>query len=220
MAVHFKFASLNSNLYDSIPLVDDSISLRDLKDEIYELKIKKTEGRRLKEPMEFRIFDCETNEEITGNDTRIRKNSSVVVKRVPAKAHAPIVMNCEEPLGSKAFGSTGKMHDNIVQQEVSNLQVKEEPNHPISIKELMDQYVIPSSMVCPLCHGIMDNPMLIPCCCLSFCCNCVTKYINEQHKCPECGSSKCDGTNLLSNHHAKTLIQAYPATSPLIHAGI
>jgi hypothetical protein len=68
---------------------------------------------------------------------------------------------------------------------------------------------IPLELACSLCHDIMKDPVLIPCCCNSFCRKCVTIAILEQQKCPKCGSSKCRESDLLPNRHMNNMVYSF-----------
>jgi hypothetical protein len=82
MAVHFMFVA--SKQFDSVPIAGDSVSLGQLKDEIYNLKFRAAlEKRRLNEAFDFRVYNAETKEEILGAHTRVPKHSRVLMKRVP-----------------------------------------------------------------------------------------------------------------------------------------
>jgi hypothetical protein len=108
---------------------------------------------------------------------------------------------------TKAVGPRAAKGSRVV-RAVKNLDVNSE-NVAKSSLESRQMVQIPLELACSLCHDIMKDPVLIPCCCNSFCRNCVTVAILEQQKCPKCGSSKCRDSDLLPNRHMNNMIQSF-----------
>jgi len=69
-------------------------------------------------------------------------------------------------------------------------------------------------LMCTVCKNIMNDPMLILCCCNSFCYNCIQVALVELRKCPNCESIKCRGADLLPNWHIKSMIDVYGKSNP------
>lgn len=68
---------------------------------------------------------------------------------------------------------------------------------------------IPPELLCSLCFSVMKDPVLIRCCCSSFCSNCIKAVLADQRKCPNCESTKCTGSDLLPNRHLFSMIQLF-----------
>jgi hypothetical protein len=75
---------------------------------------------------------------------------------------------------------------------------------------------IPEELMCTLCKHIMKDPMLIPCCCNSFCHNCIKIVLLGEKKCPNCGSLRCCVADLLPNRHLKSMIDVYFKSNPSV----
>eukprot|EP00960_Hanusia_phi_P058687 763953-Hanusia_phi.AAC.2 len=88
--VHFQFR--NALLSDSVSFEGDHVSLRDLK-----LLIAKKKGLLKASDIDFVITNKQTGEEYTGDDTFVPKNTSVLVKRVNAKAQPQALKDNSKP---------------------------------------------------------------------------------------------------------------------------
>lgn len=87
---------------------------------------------------------------------------------------------------------------------VKNLNVKQE-----SLVKPSPEVKVPPDLMCDVCHEMMKDPVLVPCCFYSLCRKCVVTAILEQHKCPQCGSSKCKDADLLPNRNTNDRIAAF-----------
>ncbi|XP_070021459.1 E3 ubiquitin ligase PARAQUAT TOLERANCE 3-like [Nicotiana sylvestris] len=87
MAVYFKYKSAKD--YDSIPILDQFISVGNLKLKIFESK---RFGRG--KDFDLLITNAQTNEDHVDQDTLIPKNTSVLIRRVPGLPRLPIVIPC------------------------------------------------------------------------------------------------------------------------------
>ncbi|XP_064957580.1 E3 ubiquitin ligase PQT3-like isoform X2 [Musa acuminata AAA Group] len=89
MAVYYKFKSAKD--YDSIPIEGQFISLANLKERIFEIKLfgKGTD-------FDLMISNAQNNEEYVDEGAMIPKNTSVLIRRVPGRPRKPIVTGIEE----------------------------------------------------------------------------------------------------------------------------
>lgn len=72
------------------------------------------------------------------------------------------------------------------------------------------QAEIPVELMCTLCKNVMKDPVLIPCCCNSFCSDCIkVALVGGNNCCPECESFKCREADLLPNRHIKAMIDVH-----------
>lgn len=76
---------------------------------------------------------------------------------------------------------------------------------------------IPKELTCSLCNNVMNDPVLISCCYLSFCSNCIKIALTERKKCPNCGSCKCVPASLLFNRQLDTLIEVFVKSTSAAH---
>lgn len=63
------------------------------------------------------------------------------------------------------------------------------PNEAGFSKEVETKKIeVPDSLRCKLCKGLFKNPVMAPCCGVSFCDSCITSYLAENNhpKCPQC----------------------------------
>ncbi|CAL9174974.1 unnamed protein product [Musa hybrid cultivar] len=89
MAVYYKFKSAKD--YDSIPIEGQFISLANLKERIFEIKLfgKGTD-------FDLMISNAQNNEEYVDEGAMIPKNTSVLIRRVPGRPRKPIVTGIDE----------------------------------------------------------------------------------------------------------------------------
>ncbi|EFJ37660.1 hypothetical protein SELMODRAFT_74793 [Selaginella moellendorffii] len=97
MAVHFKFRSAVA--YDSISLDDLHISVRNLKQRIVEHK-NLASNRTI--DFDLVITDSQTGEEYRDENSLVPRNTSVIIKRVPA-VRSKQVLQAFDPLASESF---------------------------------------------------------------------------------------------------------------------
>ncbi|CAL9750984.1 unnamed protein product [Musa acuminata subsp. burmannicoides] len=90
MAVYYKFKSAKD--YDSIPIEGQFISVANLKERIFEIKLfgKGTD-------FDLMISNAQNNEEYVDEGAMIPKNTSVLIRRVPGRPRKPIVTGIDEP---------------------------------------------------------------------------------------------------------------------------
>lgn len=307
MAVHFSFAA--TNFRKSVPCIGESLSLAELKDAIAAPLVAALKGKKLREAFDFRVYDSDTKTEILGADSKIRKNASVIVKRVPyfqqfsnvasistqssalssistqsqSSSLAPIsTQSIERSNGSSTrsevidddFGDeiysappTSKNapsaaisthsaviddefgdnvyaapimhevvktsskkraapHDEVIsikrrmkeQSDLAskpavNVRIKQETGEKIPTGKKEESAVqsvekLPTELTCPLCNKMLKEPMMIPCCFLTFCGDCIKVALAKQKKCPKCLSCKFGVANLLHNRHMNIMIDA------------
>ncbi|XP_060216766.1 E3 ubiquitin ligase PQT3-like [Lycium barbarum] len=85
MAVYFKYKSAKD--YDSIPILDQFISVGNLKLKVFESK---RYGRG--KDFDLLITNAQTNQDYVDHDTLIPKNTGVLIRRVPGLPRLPIVV--------------------------------------------------------------------------------------------------------------------------------
>ncbi|CAK9868223.1 unnamed protein product [Sphagnum jensenii] len=90
MAVHFKFRSAME--YDSIDIDGPFIAIGGLKEKIVEHK-----NLRSATDIDLLITNAQTGEEYTDDSFLVPKNTSVIIKRVPASGPKPILRVDEQP---------------------------------------------------------------------------------------------------------------------------
>lgn len=264
MAVHFTFAA--SKVPKSVPCVGNSLSLTELKDAIAAPLVAALHGKKLKEQFDFRVYDADTKEEIVGASSRVRKNASVVVKRVPAfvvsqqqrllpvevslkglkvDSNKSTVNTFDDGFGEDVYShssvstvstvsipkisrkeisrnvrrqrvevdnSLADVHSRSTRSTVSSEEVEKVGNSTEKEEDVAWSGSfgdIPVELMCSLCKSVMKDPMLITCCCKSFCHNCIKVALVQGKACPDCKSVKCTEANLLPNRHVKSLVDAY-----------
>ncbi|KAH7277568.1 hypothetical protein KP509_39G057400 [Ceratopteris richardii] len=133
MAVYFKFKSAKD--YDSIPIDGIFISVGNLKERIAQ---KKKLGRGT--DFDLLISNAQTNEEYTDDAQSIPRNTSVLVRRVPARRHRPIVA---EVIDEKVKDDVAKV--TVPQTVASVLQSKQVDESEWGDDFGMDLYAMPES---------------------------------------------------------------------------
>ena len=175
---------------------------------------KAQEIRKPCKPLELVVVDDDFGDDVYSSSSAScvsserNPNGNSMTSNLPAtKAPEEVQRIDVVSADTKAVGPRAAKGRRVV-RAVKNLNVNLE-NVAKSSLESRQMVQIPLELACSLCHDIMKDPVLIPCCCNSFCRKCVTIAILEQQKCPKCGSSKCRDSNLLPNRHMNNMVQSF-----------
>lgn len=67
---------------------------------------------------------------------------------------------------------------------------------------------LPDELLCMICHDLLQDAVLIPCCGNSFCDDCVRQALldSEHHECPVCHETDISPNNLIPNRFLRTAV--------------
>ncbi|XP_019113893.2 E3 ubiquitin-protein ligase RBBP6 isoform X2 [Larimichthys crocea] len=98
---------------------------------------------------------------------------------------------------AKAYAIGKKEKPPFVPQEQPKTEEKEEP--------------IPDELVCLICHDLLSDAVVIPCCGNSYCDDCIrtTLLDSEEHVCPTCNQSDVSPDNLIANKFLRQAVNTF-----------
>ncbi|XP_054281694.1 E3 ubiquitin-protein ligase RBBP6-like isoform X4 [Macrosteles quadrilineatus] len=70
---------------------------------------------------------------------------------------------------------------------------------------------IPEELVCPICHDLLTDTVMIPCCGCSFCDECIRTVLleSENHKCPDCGEIGISPDTMIPNRYLRKSVDTW-----------
>ncbi|XP_049524182.1 E3 ubiquitin-protein ligase RBBP6 isoform X3 [Dermacentor silvarum] len=105
--------------------------------------------------------------------------------------------------------STGEFAVPLIDHEAYKEVKKEKPpfvREPTP--EPVQEPQLPDELLCMICHDLLQDAVLIPCCGNSFCDECVRQALldSEQHECPVCHETDISPNNLIPNRFLRTAV--------------
>ncbi|KAK8786984.1 hypothetical protein V5799_023239 [Amblyomma americanum] len=105
--------------------------------------------------------------------------------------------------------STGEFAVPLIDHEAYKEVKKEKPpfvREPTP--EPVQEPQLPDELLCMICHDLLQDAVLIPCCGNSFCDDCVRQALldSEQHECPVCHETDISPNNLIPNRFLRTAV--------------
>jgi len=110
--------------------------------------------------------------------------------------------------------SSGEYVVPIIDHEAYKERKKERPPFvPNENLELDNKLIeeIPDELQCPLCKSLLQDAVMIPCCSVSYCDECIRTHLldSEDHKCPACSTVDVSPDTLLPNRYLRSKVLRY-----------
>uniref|UniRef100_A0A3B3VMB2 RB binding protein 6, ubiquitin ligase n=1 Tax=Poecilia latipinna TaxID=48699 RepID=A0A3B3VMB2_9TELE len=98
-------------------------------------------------------------------------------------------------IDAEAYAVGKKEKPPFIPQEQPKCEEKEEP--------------IPDELLCLICHDLLSDAVVIPCCGNSYCDDCIRTALleSETHVCPTCGQSDVSPDTLIANKFLRQVSQ-------------
>ncbi|KAM8844303.1 E3 ubiquitin-protein ligase RBBP6 isoform 2-T2 [Spinachia spinachia] len=96
-----------------------------------------------------------------------------------------------------AYAIGKKERPPFVPQEQSKSEEEEEP--------------VPEELLCGICHDLMSDAVVIPCCGNSYCDDCIRSALldSEDHVCPTCGQLNVSPDTLIANKYLRQTVETF-----------
>uniref|UniRef100_A0A3Q3JZ25 Retinoblastoma binding protein 6 n=1 Tax=Monopterus albus TaxID=43700 RepID=A0A3Q3JZ25_MONAL len=110
--------------------------------------------------------------------------------------------------------SCGRYAIPAIDAEAYAIGKKERPPFlPQTQSKAVEEDPIPDELLCPICHDLLNDAVVIPCCGNSYCDECIRTALldSEEHVCPTCSQSNVSPDTLIANkflrqHICKSLV--------------
>ncbi|KAL3218434.1 hypothetical protein MRX96_005940 [Rhipicephalus microplus] len=105
--------------------------------------------------------------------------------------------------------STGEFAVPLIDHQAYKEVKKEKPPFVReATPEPVQEPQLPDELLCMICHDLLQDAVLIPCCGNSFCDECVRQELldSEQHECPVCHETDISPNNLIPNRFLRTAV--------------
>ncbi|KAM7372240.1 hypothetical protein PAMP_009421 [Pampus punctatissimus] len=107
-------------------------------------------------------------------------------------------------MNQSAYHSMGEAY-NIGKKEKPPFVPQEKP------KSEAEDDPVPDELVCLICHDLLNDAVLIPCCGNSYCDDCIRTALldSEEHVCPTCSQSDVSPDTLTANNFLRRTVNDY-----------
>lgn len=100
-------------------------------------------------------------------------------------------------IDAEAYAIGKKEKPPFIPQEIPKSETKEDP--------------VPDELLCLICHDLLSDAVVIPCCANSYCDDCIrtTLLDSDEHVCPTCGQSDVSPDALIANKFLRQAVNNF-----------
>nr|XP_020453549.1 E3 ubiquitin-protein ligase RBBP6 isoform X2 [Monopterus albus] len=108
--------------------------------------------------------------------------------------------------------SCGRYAIPAIDAEAYAIGKKERPPFlPQTQSKAVEEDPIPDELLCPICHDLLNDAVVIPCCGNSYCDECIRTALldSEEHVCPTCSQSNVSPDTLIANKFLRQAVNNF-----------